>query len=244
MSSDLELATTSNVAVPLLNNYKHGLLRRRFLQTLLGGAKVRRVPYYVHLIQALLWVLPLVLSVPFLVVDGLGLWNQYLLAMVYGCAVGVLVLVEGVVVASLRRRWRRGHDTAGVGVRGTTEENDEDDESDEVIIMSCIGPETINFVFGPKRLLSVVVHPLVSGAFCFAGSFVLLPSVMQESMPIGGVVVVSVFGWFAMCVAHYSLAVRAPPETAVYRHVDPLELKFLHRPFHLLLAGIVFITLR
>ena len=177
--------------------------------------------------------LPLALSVPFIVLDALRLWNQYFLALVYGCTMWLVVLVKGTAVTLLRWHWQQ---------EGVSTEYD--DESDDVIIPSCCGLETVDFIFSRKRLFSVIFHPIVAGVLCFAGNFVLLPTVLLESLPIAGVVVVSLIGWFSVCVAQYSLAVRAPPETAVYRPVDPLELKFLNRPFHVVLLGCVFITIR
>lgn len=226
--------TEHTVVVPLLSSYKHSLLRRRLFQVVLGGARVRRVPWYIHFVQGLLWILPLAFAVPFIIVDAHRLWNPYFLALVYACIVGVCVLVEGLVVVLLRWQWRHR-----VG-----ETPQYDDELDEVEIPSCFGLETVDFVFSRKRLSSVLLHPLVSGLLSFCSLFTLLPTVMKESLPTAGVVVVSLLGWFAFGMAHYSLAVRAPPETAVYRPVDPLELKFVNRPTHLLLICIVIIVLR
>lgn len=222
------------VVVPLLNNYKHGLLRRRLLQTFLGGARVRKVPWHVYLIQAGLWVYPLCLSIPFIALDGVNLWSKYLLALVYGSSVGVVVLVEGLVVHMLRWRQR----TTNLNT------NELDDEKDEIEILTCCGMDYISFIFSPKSLFSVILNPFVSGISSYAGYFILLPNVLQESLPIAGVVVVSLLGWYTVCSAHYSLSTRAPPETAVYRATDPLELKFLNRPFYIFLIGSIFIPLR
>lgn len=222
------------VAVPLLNNYKHGLLRRRLLQTILGGARIRKVPWHVHLIQVGLWVFPLCLSIPFIALDGVNLWSKYLLALIYGSSVGVVDLVEGLVVHMLRWRQR----TANLNT------NELDEEEDEIEIRTCCGMDYISFIFSPKSLFSVLLHPFVSGVFAYAGFFLLLPNVLLESLPIAGVVVVSWFGWYTVCSAHYSLSTRAPPETAVYRPTDPLELKFLNRPFYIFLIGSIFILLR
>lgn len=225
---------TPPAVVPLLNNYKHGLLGRRLFQTILGGARIRKLPWHVYLIQAGLWVYPLCLSIPLIAFDGVNLLSKHLLALIYGSSVGIVVLVEGLVVYMLRWRQRR--------TRLNTNELDE--EQDEIEIPVCCGVDFINFVFSPKRLLSVLLHPFVSGFFSYAGFFLLLPNVLQESLPIVGVVIVSLLGWFTVCNAHYSLSTRAPPETAVYRPTDPLELKFLNRPFHVLLLGSTFILLR
>lgn len=223
------------VVVPLLNSYKHGLLRRRLLQTILGGTRIRKVPWHIYLVQAGLWVLPLCLSIPFIVLDGLDLWSEYLVALVYGCTLGVIVLVEGLVVYLYR--WRQQQ-------RTDLNVFEFDDEQEEVEIVTCCGMDFIEFVFSPKRLFSVLLHPFVSGLFSYVGFFMLLPNIMQESLPIIGVVVVSLLGWFTVCNAHYSLLVRPPSETAVYRPTDPLKLKFLNRPFYILLLGSIFILLR
>ncbi len=69
--------------VPLLNHYKYDLLRRRMLAVITGGLNIRRAPWLLHFIQIVLWVSPFLLSVPFVVVDALKLWNQYYIALVY-----------------------------------------------------------------------------------------------------------------------------------------------------------------
>lgn len=229
------MSATSRVVVPLLSSYKHGLLRRRLFRTLLGGVRIRKVPWYIHLIQAGIWGLPLVLSIPFIIVDGLRLWDQYFLALIYALMLGIFVLVEGLVVAFLRFRSRQSINFL---------ENEFDDEQNSIEIHSCCGMEMVDFIFSPKKIHSIILHPFVSGVFSFTGFLLLLPSKMMELIPIGGVVIVSSIGWFTICNAHYSLSTRAPPETAVYRHTDPLELKFLNRPFHVLLLGIISMILK
>lgn len=220
--------------VPLLNSYKLGLLRRRLFQTILGGARIRRVPWHVHLLQAVLWVFPVCLSIPFIVLDIVNLWSKYLLALIYACCVGMVVLIEGLTIYLLRwRRWTRNLDPGEF-----------DDEQDELEPITCCGAGYVTFVFSPKNLFCVLFHPFVSAMFAYAGLFLLLPNILQESLPIAGVVVVSILGWYAVCSAHYSLSIRAPPETAVYRPTDPLQLKFLYRPFYVLIIGGVFILLR
>ena len=174
----------SSLVPPLLNHYKYALLRRRLIQTVLGGPRIRLVPWYIHVIQI------------------------------------VLLLVHDVEITEF------------------------DDEEDTVEINSCLGAKTIDYIFSRKRLISIFFHAAVSVALSFVCFYLLLPSVMRDSLPTAGVVAVSVFGWFTLCTAHYSLSVRAPPETAFYRPTDPLELKFLYRPFYVILLGCVYIPLR
>ena len=224
----------SQLVVPLLNNYKHGLLRRRLFQTLLGGVRIRKVPWYIYLIQAGLWTFPLALSIPFIVIDGLDLWSKYFLALLYGITQGIFVLVEGLLICLLRHRQRRN----------SSETSQFDDEQETVEIPSCCRMDVIEFIFSSKRMFSVLLHPIASGALSYVGFFLLQPSVLQEFLPTAGVILVSLLGWFTICCSHYSLSVRAPPEIAVYRPTDPLELRFLNRPFHVILIGIIFFLLR
>ena len=136
----------STVVVPLLNHYKYGLLRRRLIQTVLGGPRIRRVPWYIHVIQIGLLLVPLALSIPFIVIDGLRLWNQYLIALLYGITMALFDLVQGVIVALIR--WRHQ--------RNNFEVVEIDDEEDSVEISSCLGAETVEFIFSRKRLISIV----------------------------------------------------------------------------------------
>ena len=224
----------SSDPIPLLNEYKYALSRRRILQTLTGGLKFRRAPWYVHLIQLVLWFAPLLLCSPFIVLEAVGLWNPYYLATVYGCVMGGGVLVLGVTGACVRKRNQVAPSVANAQL----------DDEESVDFSSCCKLETFNFIFSKKKIHSLILHPLISGLFSFAGSLMLFPGVMQEAMHIAGVVVVCVIGWFALCNAHYSLSVSAPHETATYRPTDSLELRFLMRPFYVMATAAVFISVR
>ena len=121
----------------------------------------------------------------------------------------------------------------------------DDEESIDFDIDSCCSFETFNFIFTRKKIHSLILHPLVSGLFAFSGCFLLQPSVILESMHIAGVVFVSIIGWYTVCSAHYSLNVSPPQtETATYRPTDPLELRFLNRPFYVVAIAAIFILMR
>ncbi len=91
-----------NEPVPLLNQYKYGLVRRRLLAVITGGLNIRKVPWTLHLIQITLWLAPLFLSVPFIVVDSLRLWNEYYTALVYAITVSLYSLLLEVAVVTWR----------------------------------------------------------------------------------------------------------------------------------------------
>ena len=228
--------TTNSPNIPLLNQYKHALFRRRFIQTLTGGVRIRRAPWYIHLIQLSLWTAPFVFALPFIIISSLYLWNPYYVALVYGAIQGINALLVETIGGIIR--YRHGSNT-GVG-----DAQLDDEESVDFVLGSCCSFETFDFIFARKKLHSLILHPLVSGLVSFAGCFILQPSVMLESLHIAGVVFVSVFGWYTLCSAHYSLNVSPPQETANYRPTDPLDLRFLTRPFYIVAIAAIFIPLR
>lgn len=225
---------------PLLNQYKHALLRRRLLQSLTGGPKIRRAPWYIHIAQLALWTTPLVFALPFIVISSLRLWNPYYLTLIYGFIQGfaaLLLEMMGVVI-------RYQHNKKNILSSEIRDPQLDDEESVDFAPESCCSFETFDFVFACKKLHSLILHPLASGLLAFSGCFILQPSIMLESMHIAGVVFVSIFGWYAVCSAHYSLTVSPPQETATFRPTDPLDLRFLMRPFYIVAIVAIFIPLR
>ena len=222
--------------VPLLNQYKHALLRRRLLQTLTGGLKIRRAPWYIHLIQLTLWTAPFLNALPFVIVSALRLWNEYYLALTYGSIQGLSVLLLEIVGVIVGCRQQHADNV------GDTQLDDE--ESVDFAFESCCTFETFYFIFARKKLHSLILHPLISGIVSFSACFILQPSVMLESLHIAGVVVVSIIGWYTLCSAHYSLSVSPPHETPTYRPTDPLDLRFITRSFYIVAIVAIFIPLR
>lgn len=233
--TDHRNAPASNV--PLLNQYKHALLRRRLLQTLTGGLKLHRAPWYIHLIQLTLWTAPFFIALPFVVISAHRLWNNYYLALIYGFTQGLAVLlleIIGVIV-----RCRQQHAVNNIG-----DAQLDDEESIDFALESCCTFETFDFIFARKKLHSLILHPFISGLVSFSACFILQPSIMLESLHIAGVVIVSTIGWYTLCSAHYSLSVSPPHETATYRPTDPLDLRCITRPFYIVAIAAIFIPLR
>ena len=222
--------------VPLLNQYKHALLRRRLLQTLTGGLKLRQAPRYIHLIQLTLWTAPFLIALPFIVISALHLWNSYYLALIYGFTLGLAVLVLEIIGVIVRYRQQHAVNVGDAQL--------DDEESIDFVLESCCTFETFDFIFAHKKLHSLILHPFISGLVSFSACFVLQPSIMLESLHIAGVVVVSIIGWYALCSAHYSLSVSPPRETATYQPTDPLDLRFITRPFYIVAIAAIFIPLR
>lgn len=229
----------STTNVPLLNQYKHALTRRRLLQTITGGLRIRSAPWYIHVIQLSLWTAPFVCALPFIIISSLSLWNPYYIALVYGSIQGISVLLLEVIGVLIRYRHSKSTDNVGIG-----DAQLDDEESTDFALGSCCTFETFDFIFARKRLHSLLLHPLASGLLSFCGCFILQPSIMLESLHIAGVVIVSIIGWYALSSAHYSLSVSPPQETANYRPTDPLDLRFLARPFYIVAVVAIFISTR
>ena len=232
----LRNASSPAAKTPLINKYKYGLCRRRFLQTLFGGPVFSFAPWFVHITQAVLWFLPLILSAPFIILDVLSLWNQYLLALVYSCVMGLIVLSEEIAVFIVRQSLEH---------QGSHQRSLQlDDENVTVNIPSFYSKESIGFIFTLKSKFSLVLHPLVSGLLSFMGCFILLPTILQEVLHVSLTVLVFVIGWLTLCSAQYSLSIRLPSEIAVYRPTDFLGLRSYYRPFYILALGSVFMLVR
>lgn len=238
--------------VPLLNQYKYGLLRRRLLALMTGGLNIRRAPWLLHVIQVSLWISPVLLSVPFVVVDALRLWNQYYIALVYAIVMALFSLTLELCVGV----WRHSKGeryilccyndsymcTRTGGLFTSSQYGDEQD--DAIQFDSLLDRTSVDFIFSVKRLPSLTLSPLVTGVLSYAVCYPLLPSLLLESLPVAGVVVVFLLGWITGCVTLYSLCTRAPTEAAVYRATDPLELRFITRPLYVISLTAIYIALR
>ena len=223
--------------VPLLNSYKYGLVTRRLLQTVTGGLKLQKAPCYVHLLQFTIYVAPLTLAVPFLVLDGLKVWNEYYLALVYAFIHTLTHFTMRIAVCCIRKCSHAEEDART--------ERQLDDNDDVIEVTSCCSHSTLFFIFHSKSLPSLLLHSLlVCGLLSFTSSFVLLPRTLTTHLPLPGAVVVGAIGWLVTCGVHYSLGVNTPHETAVYRPTDLLGLAPLMRPVYLILCATVIIVVR
>ena len=226
--------------VPLLNGYKYGLARRRFLQTATGGLRLQKAPCSIHVLQLLLYLSPAIAAAPFIALDAAAVWNEYYLSLVYSCATALVIF-------SLRAtetcvRWRK---RATVQIAASDGARVQLNDEERVDITSCCSYETLRFLVHPKGIVSLFLHSLlVTGLLSFASSFLLLPRVLSKHLPIPAAVTVGALGWLASCSAHYSLNVSPPHETATYRPTDRLELRPLTRPTHIICVATAFIPIR
>ena len=213
--------------VPLLNSYKHGLVARRLLGTATGGIKLNS--WRLNLLQLSLYLSPVILALPFIVLDALGTWIDYYIAAVYA-------IVHTLAVFAVRLTLHC--------VRCSTPHQER--ELDDIEITSFCSRNSHSFVFSSKHIASVFIHCLVVCAvLSFSLALVLLPRPLSTHLPLPGAVVVGIIGWLVvLCGSHYSLCVSQPHEVAVYRPTDVLELGPLTRAAFCILCGSAIITVR
>jgi len=215
-----------SLKVPLLNEYKYGLCRRKLLQSLFGGPVVRLAPFLIHFIQTLLWFLPLIFAIPFIVLDGVRVWSAYYLALVYSIGMGIMIICGEVVLLFVMHR----HTDVELRVQ-------QDYETEDVDIESICSSGAIFFVFDSRKKFDVILRPLSSMIICYIGCYICFPTVLQNTFSLPGTVVLIVIGWLVFCLAHYSVIVRLPPETAVYRATSPYTLRQQYRPLYIMIIG-------
>ena len=119
-------------------------------------------------------------------------------------------------------------------------------QDDEVDFVSCCGLETIDFIFPAKKFVAnMVIHGVISGIVCGLMFLYLLPSYLNELYSeTGATVVLYILGWWTVCIAQYSLTSTSPPELAIFRALDTLEITPLMRPFYVLIFGITGVLAR
>ena len=221
---------------PLLNEYKYGLAGRRALQTITGGLKLQKVPWYLHMIQVVLWFFPLLISIPFHGV--VFVWTSpYYLGTVYGVLSSLVVLLLNGVVWWVLYKAGDNEEEIEAGDEGEEEEN----------IPSCWSIQAVRFLFHQGRpIVSIPFHGLFTGLLCYAAFLLLNPFTLRSILPIPAVVVVFILGWVSVCSAHYSLLLHPPHEVAIHRpsHRDRLLLRYITRPFHIILIAALFVPFR
>ena len=219
-----------SLKVPLLNEYKYGLCRRKLLQSWFGGPIVRLAPFLIHFIQTLLWFLPVVFAIPFIVLDSVRVWDAYFLALVYSTGMGIMMVCMEMVLIFVMRR----HTDMEPRVQ-------QDYETEEVDIESICSSEAIFFVFDSRKKVDIILRPISSMIISYIGCYIFFPTVLQKTFSLPGTVVLIVIGWLVFCLAHYSVIVRLPPETAVYRATSPYFLRQQYRPLYIMIIGIAII---
>lgn len=225
---------------PLLNDYKLEFFWKRFPQTLLGGIKLKLgydAPFYVYVNQVLMFLVPVVLGGLLTICAEFDIITDvYVSSYIYGGLMVVFVISTQIFSWFMHRS-----STSLAKFQKNLLAQD-----DEVDFVSCCGLETVNFIFPAKKfMVNMVIHGLISGIVCGLMFLYLLPSYLNGLYTnTGATVVLFILGWWTVCIAQYSLTSASPPELAIFRALDTLEITPLMRPFYLLIFGITGVLAR
>ena len=225
---------------PLLNDYKLEFFRKRFPQTLLGGLKLKLgydAPFYVYLNQVLVFLVPFLLGGLLTICAEFEVINDvYINSFIFG---GLMIIF---VLSTQALSWfmRRSSTSLAKFQKNFLAQDD------EVDFVSCCGLETIDFIFPAKKfVVNMVIHGLISGIVCGLMFLYLLPSYLNGLYSqTGATVILYILGWWTVCIAQYSLTSTSPPELAIFRALDTLEITPLMRPFYVLIFGIIGVLAR
>lgn len=221
---------------PLLNEYKYTLTRRRLVQTITGGVKLRTgIPYSIHAIQWLLWITPLMITAPFMV--SATYWNVYYIALIGSFLCGLVTLGIGLTVKIILFKSNQL----------PADYNDDDEGSADSTIHTVFSTAALVFIFSTQRnWIDIIVHAISSALLCYSSIILLDISTLVDIVSLPATPFVFIAGGVALCTSHYSLLVQAPVEISIYRqtHQDRLHLWYLRRPAYVILTAIAFICLR
>ena len=219
----------------LLNSYKHRLVKRRLLQTATGGLKLQKAPYFIHVFQLLVYLTPIVIAAPSIILSALDVWNEYFTSLFHSCIHVLVVFVFRMAEYCIRRKF-------GNDCRPSSAQSDDEDMTDTE---KSFGDMVYLIYVIPKNIIYLCIHSIIaSGLLSFASSYILAPKVLTEYFSIPVTVVVCTWGLLVTCNAHYSLNIHQPRETAVYRPTDRLELKPLLRATHIICVFLGIISIR
>lgn len=214
---------------PLLNEYKFDYVKQILPQTFLGGLQILSTPYYVNILQLLLWSFPFttgaILTLVFEILENVAI-GTIIFAVIQGLLVFASHLVLNLLLLySERKKQNR---------QGVITNNYFQDE-DDVLFTDCCSFSVLNFILPPKKWIpNVLIHPLLAGvvsAFCF---WFLLPS--NQEVIFGdktGAILYSIVGWFVSCVGLYPLVGQPPKEPNTLQLNDPIEIASATRALYI-----------
>lgn len=199
-------------SAPLINDYKLQFLRRRWLQTLLGGVRFPEgAPLYAHLLQLLLLLVPFGIGGVCTALAETGVAAVWLAATL----AGLFTLLYGILLVVVSSRATSG--TEWMTARSGTAMNvGEEDEAD---FDGPCSAGTRRFLLPQQRSRPVVALHLSVAALLVAGTTAfLLPvtSVQQVFSPPASYAVFC-FGWLSACLAAYGLLAGPPSEPSRFR---------------------------
>ncbi|KAK7068275.1 hypothetical protein SK128_016758, partial [Halocaridina rubra] len=219
---------------PLVNNYKKPFIIRRLIETFLGGLRLFAsddVPFYVYLLQILLFSVIPFLSIACVLLGHSGVlqddWDVY----ICGIVEFLYALLLQILAYFLRKQRSK--------VEGVEHVNLAIDE-EYLEFDSPFGPKTWCFLIREKRSkINILFHSLVVGVVGGWAIYYIRPeATLHLNVAWGANVALTVLGIITVSVGLWPLIGGAPPEPANF-HPLSWDLPALSRPAHMLICILV-----
>ncbi|XP_050739009.1 pecanex-like protein 4 [Eriocheir sinensis] len=214
---------------PLVSEYKKPFIRRRLLETFLGGLRLAAsedAPLYVYCIQvAMFSVVPLV-TVMFVLLEQSGKVTLMAAILISGAVDLLYSLALQLTASRLRSRQDEEADMSQVNIA-----------SDEEVIEfdSPLGPKTWTFLIREKKLKGgIIISSLITGVVGGCCVYYIRPSTTYHlGPPWAASLTFSLLGVLTVAAGTWPLIGGSPPEPATF-HPLGHDLPTLSRPAHML----------
>lgn len=250
---------------PFLNDYKRKFLIRRIVENLLGGIALTTdsddpIPWFVYLIQILLFIVPFLLGGLLILITDTTSFNRLYAAITATVVFVLYSIVLKLTVTLVANRVYLNKQNSLVdrnkkldssSSKIISRESNEPDSTLAVIsfifpsIQMCVHVSNKTYKLDKfkffKYMIRVLFDSLIAGFIMFCGvafeSFVYLQTSVQYSL--GGAVCIFILNWLVLCLTLYGLSVRAPAEPAVYQPYDNLNIQHYSRAFYVVCFQLV-----
>ena len=223
---------------PLLNEYKKVYFFERFIQTIFGGPVVKTssdtgkvcLPFYLHIYQFIVFILPLVLSAVFTAITEVHPGINYWMSISFGCIMTVIMIIILV--------------CRNLSAKQINSSSNLADDGDETEFEGCCGiKQLLIFMINKKKWApNLVIHSLLYGVVNGIVFLYLLPSTVNRQAVFQSKtasIVYYVISWLSSCIGVYGLIAKPPAEPCQFRTTDHYEILVLTRPFYMCIFGVV-----
>lgn len=220
---------------PLITEAKYLVTKKRVFQTITGGIKWfgYDIPWFTVTLQIVLWIFPLAIGVPFVLLAEFFSEAKFYFAIGYGVVMGLLVAGLEILPFTCRNQ----------SLVVIFQQDDDEDSID--LSGGCWRKELANFIFATRKWYMLLLHPFLS-AVLFGSIFVpLLPESLNDVFPIAVMVILLPFVWLTLLIGSYSVISKPPSaEPAIYTGTTPTWLTVLMRPSHVIIAASLYYVLK
>lgn len=234
MGINFRLAMPARDVAPLITEAKYSVFKKRVFQTITGGIKWLgyNIPWFAVASQVVLWISPIVVAVPFVLMAELIDEAKFYFAIGYGVVMGLLV--GGLEILPLTCR--------NQSLVVVFQQDDDEDSVD--FSGGCWRKEMDNFIFAARKWYILLLHPFLSAALSGSMFIPLLPGSLNDVFPLAVVIILLPLVWLTLLIANYSIVAQPPAEPAVYTPTTPAWLGVLMRPSHVIIATSLYYILK